>query len=315
MDLIRLDQEACRVFADVKREERPDVELEILLSRTEKKSIRVNRVKRPKIGDLVGQLNAVIFSIVDIEMVKGEPSERRRFLNLEISQISPQYIYNYARYKKVLEQRNKVLKDAKNRIGDLSMLGVLDQQLVAYGSVLTEKRLIFSRRLSEIAGPIYEQLSAGREKLVVQYQPNLDVKDAQSQEDIHSAFAQKLAKSRDNELVRGTTTSGPHRDDLSFVVNGLEVRNFGSQGQQRTAALAVKLAEIQLIEESAGEAPIALLDDVTAELDEERRAHVFDLTFGRCQTFVTTTTLKDLDQSVVSQSNIFSVEAGEITRK
>lgn len=312
-ELIRLDQENARVFADVKRVERPDVELEVLFSRMEKKSVRINRVKRPKISDLVGQLNAVIFSIVDIEMVKGEPSARRRFLNLEISQISPQYIYNLARYKRVLEHRNKLLKDAKINRGVMGSLPAWDEQLAHYGAPLVEKRYEFVNRLSEIAGPVYRQLSAGKEELSVIYEPNLDLQGARTSEEIAKIYLQKMARSREHEIIRGATLSGPHRDDMAFMVDKLDVRSFGSQGQQRTAALAVKLAEIELIEEQIGESPIALLDDVTAELDDERRRHVFDLTFGRCQTFVTTATLKDLDDEVVAQSNIFDVKAGVIT--
>lgn len=313
-DLIRIGQDWARVSGEVDREERGEVILEITLARNEKKRIRINRVKHDKIGDIVGQLNAVIFSSADLDMVKGEPSHRRRFLNLEISQVSPQYVYALGRYKRVLEQRNNVVREAKIGRTNIRSLAVWDEQLVSYGAVMLEKRLVFIRRLSEIAEPIYSRLADGTETLEIKYEPNVKLNEPGSAEAVKSAFEKQLAAARDHDLARGTTTKGPHRDDMTFKVNDMDVRYFGSQGQQRSVALAVKLAEIGLVEEMVGEPPVVLLDDVGAELDAERRAKVFDLTFGRCQTFVTATSLKDLPDEVVEKSSIFKVVSGTVER-
>jgi DNA replication and repair protein RecF len=314
VDLIKIDSEWARIAGEADREEREEVLLEITLARKEKKTVRINKVRHDKIGDIVGQLNAVIFSSTDIDMVKGDPSHRRRFLNLEVSQVSPQYVYALGRYKRVLEQRNATLKDARIRGISSNELDIWDEQLSTYGSVLIEKRLAFLGRLSEIAEPIYLKLSGGKETLDIEYEPSVGLKEEKSAEEIKRTFSGEMAESREHDLHRGTTTRGPHRDDIVFKVNGMDVRAFGSQGQQRSAALSVKLAEIELIEEMVGETPVALLDDVASELDEQRREQVFDLTSSRCQLLVTATSVSEIPSRVVSNSSVFNVSAGTVKR-
>jgi len=314
-DLIRIGDDQSRVYADVIRTAQNDVSLEMVLSRSEKKSVKVNKVRHPKIGDLVGQLNAVIFSSSDIDMVKGEPSLRRRFLNLEISQTSPQYVYALGRYKRVLDQRNNLLKEMKLSGGRSGGLDVWDNQLAEYGAAVIARRMKFSGFLATAAAKIYSSLSDGSEELVVTYKPNLDASQCANESEVAARFAETLAAKRDIDMSRGTTTTGPHRDDLILTVDGLAAREYASQGQQRSVALALKLAEIDVLEESAGESPVVLLDDVTAELDEKRRARVFELTMGRSQTIVTTTHLTELDQLVVGSSAVFEVVSGTVTAK
>lgn len=311
-DLIQVGEDTCRVAADVQREQRSDVLLEVTLSRREKKTIRINRTRHVRIADLVGQLNAVIFSSYDLDMVKGDPSARRRFLNLELSQVSPQYIYVYGRYKRVLEHRNGLLRSYKTRTGDLAQLETLDEQLAQYGAVLLERRMMFAKRLSELAAPVYSRLTEQQEELKVEYRPSFEVDISADSGQIRERFLKVLESGRPRELARGVTLYGPQRDDISFRVNGLDAKTYGSEGQQRSAALAVKLAEVSLVEEFAGEAPVVLLDDVTAELDEKRRSHVFDFTFGRCQTLVTSTELNGIPEEIVRNSAVFEVSAGEV---
>ena len=311
-ELIRVGEDFCRVAADVEREERSDVLLEVNISRKEKKIIKINRTKHNKIADLVGQLNAVIFSSYDIDMVKGDPSARRRFMNLEISQIHPQYIYSYGRYKRVLEHRNGLLRSYKTRRADLIELSTLDDQLVQYGAAILEKRHLFAKRLSELAGPIYTQLTEGQETLQVEYVPSFDLGESSVVKDIRNRFIEVIEAGRTQELARGVSLWGPQRDDVRFTVDGLDAKNFGSEGQQRSVALAAKLAEVALVEEMTGEAPVVLLDDVNAELDEKRRSHVFDFTCGRCQTFVTVTELPGLPDDIVRSAEIFDVTGGEV---
>lgn len=313
VDLIRVGENYCRISADVERQQRSDVLLEVIVSRGEKKVIRINRTKHARITDLVGQLNAVIFSSYDIDMIKGDPSSRRRFLNLEISQISPQYIYAYGRYKRVLDHRNGLLRSHKHKTADLTQLSTLDEQLASYGAVVLQKRLQFAGRLSEIAGPVYSQLTDSEEELEVEYEPSFQLNRVEKVEDIKETFLNTLESGRAQEIARGVTLWGPQRDDVSFAVNGLDAKTYGSEGQQRTVALAAKLAEVSLVEELTGEAPVVLLDDVTAELDEKRRSHVFDFTYGRCQTIVTATELTLLPDNIVRNAAIFDVIAGQVT--
>ena len=313
-DLIKVGMDWSKISAEVDREKCEEVILELTLARNEKKTVRINKVKHDKVGDIVGQLNSVIFSSADLDMIKLDPSHRRRFLNLEISQVSPQYVYALGRYKRVLDQRNSALKELRFGIGDVRSIDAWDEQLVNYGASMIEKRMVFIRRLAEMAEPIYNQLAGGLENLEIAYEPSVKLKNPRNIEDIKSSFIEQVKWARENDIARKTTTKGPHRDDISFKVNGMEVRAFGSQGQQRSVALAVKLAEIGLVEEIMGEPPVALLDDVGAELDEQRRQQVFDLPFGRCQTLVTATSLKELPSEVVEKADIFTVASGTVQK-
>ena len=315
VDLIKVDTDACRIACDLVRETQNDISLEMVLSRSEKKSVKINTVKHAKIADMIGQLNSVIFSAEDLAMIKGDPSERRRFLNLEVSQLSGQYIYALGSYKRALVQRNALLKTLKATGGSADTLSVWDEQLVTFGSIMLSWRAKFVGILAGLASPIHEQLTDGVESLQIRYEPNVPVGDEDTVEDISSNFRNALAQVRGQELARGTTVKGPHRDDISFVVNEMDVRYFGSQGQQRTAALAVKLAEIHLVQEMVGESPVVLLDDVMAELDEKRRSHVFDLTCGQCQTFASATSLDQFSDEAIAEATIFDVRKGQVTRR
>jgi DNA replication and repair protein RecF len=314
-DLIRVDTDACRIACDLVRETQNDTTLEMILSRSEKKAVKINTVKHSKIADMIGQLNSVIFSAEDLAMIKGDPSERRRFLNLEVSQLSGQYIYALGSYKRALEQRNALLKMLKTVGGSADTLSIWDEQLVTFGSILLSWRAKFVRTLAGLASPIHQQLSDGVEALHIRYEPSIPVEESDTIEDIASNFRRVITQVRGQELARGTTVKGPHRDDISFIVDDMDVRYFGSQGQQRTAALAIKLAEIHLVQEMVGESPVVLLDDVMAELDEKRRSHVFDLTCGRCQTFASATSLDEFSDEIVAEAAIFDVRKGEVTRR
>ena len=311
-DMIRIGESVSRVYAEVIRSSRNDVVLEVALSRSEAKSVKINKVRHPKIGDIVGQLNAVIFSNSDIEMVRGEPSLRRRFLNLEISQVSPQYIYALGRYKRVLDQRNNLLKDLKSGKIQKADIQAWDTQLAQYGSTIIARRAKFIGFLAESAARIYSDLTDGKEGLKVTYKPNMDPESFEDESQISEKFIKSLSSRRELDIARGTTTVGPHRDDITLSVNDLSAREFASQGQQRSIAIALKLAEIDLMEDSAGESPVVLLDDVMAELDDARRARVLEVTMNRCQTFITTTSLDEIGM-VTDELKIFDVTAGEVT--
>lgn len=315
MDMIRLGDSLSRVYAEVIRSARNDVTIEIDLSKEEKKTLKINGVKHAKIGDVVGQLNAVVFSDSDIDMVRGEPSRRRRFLNLEISQVRPQYVYALGRYKRVLDQRNNLLREIKAGSASRTALDVWDSQLAGYGATVIARRAEFVKFLRRASAEIYSALTAGAEQFEVSYKANVDAGEELNEQDVAARFIEALAQKRELDVTRGTTHAGPHRDDLTLTVNGISAREFASQGQQRTAAIALKLAEIDLIEQTVGEPPVVLLDDVMAELDESRRQRIFDCTIDRCQTVVTTTHLSEIGQDVVDKCAVFGVEAGTVTRR
>jgi len=315
LELIKIGNDVTRVQVDVKRSARNDVSLEMALSKTEKKTVRIDKSKQQKIGDLVGQLNAVIFSSMDIDMVRGEPSLRRRFLNLEISQISPHYIYALGRYKRVLDQRNNMLREVKIAGSGSDSLDVWDNQMASYGATVIARRGKFINFLSDSAARVYALLTDDGETLKVAYKPSLDVNIDASEEEIATKFNESLLARREYDIMRGTTGVGPHRDDITLSIDGLHVREYGSQGQQRSVAVALKLAEIDLMKESIDESPVVLLDDVMAELDEIRRARVFDIAMGGCQTFITTTHLDEMDERVSGTATVFRVDNGTVTRK
>lgn len=311
-EMIRWESECARVRGGVARREQNDIEIDVSIGRVEKKQIRVNTVRLTKISELLGQANALFIGPQDLEIAAGEPSVRRRFLNLEISQIQPQYCHLFASYRKVLEQRNTHLRDLSRRRVCDGVLDALDEQLVLYGSQIIERRLAFLERASELARGIHARLTDGGERLEIEYRPSIGRTGGRSQAEISERFAEKLAEVRAEELRRGVTLAGPQRDDMLISANDVDVRTYGSQGQQRTAALSLRLAELEMMEEAAGEPPIVLLDDVMTDLDEERRAHVFEMTVGRCQTLATTASLRFLGEDLVKAGTVFEVAGGGV---
>lgn len=313
VELIRWDQPAAVITGEVLRTKANDIEVEVALSRTGPKSLVVNTVRQPRAMEFIGQLKVVCFSVADLEVVRGEPSRRRRFLDLEISQLSPSYCHALGYYRKILEQRNRLLKmmrDRSTRMGAEETLVSWTDQMIVYGAKLVERRAQFLTKLNEFCQPIHEMLTEGRELLTVSYSPTF--KSAGGAEDIQEAFRTALATVKQEELRRQVSVMGPHRDDILFLVNGRDVRTYGSQGQQRTVALTIKLAEVELMRDLTDEAPVCLLDDVFSELDAKRRGHIFDVTLGACQTFISTTDVELLPASVLSDANVWNVQDGRL---
>jgi DNA replication and repair protein RecF len=309
IELIRWDQPASVVTGQVLREKANDIEVEVSLSRTEKKLLVVNTVKVTRAMDFIGQLKAVSFSAADLEVVRGEPSRRRRFLDLEIAQLSPSYCHALAYYRKILEQRNRLLKMGRGMRGTSEeTLDSWTEQMVRYGSKLLERRRQFLTKLHEFAQPIHALLTDEKERLTISYAPPFKVPE--ELEAVPEAFRKAVGEVRQEELRRQMSLVGPHRDDITFLVNGRDVRTFGSQGQQRTVALAVKLAEVELMRDLSGESPVCLLDDVFSELDARRRGHIFEVTLGTCQTFISTTDAELLPSSIARDASVWEVREG-----
>ncbi|GGC94799.1 DNA replication and repair protein RecF [Thalassobacillus devorans] len=310
-ELIQWDEEYAKIEGSIYKRNRR-FPLEIILSKKGKKA-KLNHLEQKRLSDYIGALNVVMFAPEDLNLVKGSPQVRRRFIDMEIGQIQPAYIYHLGQYQKVLKQRNHLLKDLqRHRRTDKTMLYVLTDQLIEHASTLLERRFKFLKLLRNWAGPIHESISRQLEQLEVLYDASVEVSEAMDLETISNRYQEKFSKIEDKEIDRGTTLAGPHRDDLIFHVNGKDVQTYGSQGQQRTTALSLKLAEIELIHSEVGEYPILLLDDVLSELDDFRQSHLLHTIQGKVQTFVSTTSIDGIEHHVLKEAEIFRVENGTI---
>lgn len=261
------------------------IEVTLHLQGEKKKTVSLNGSPVQRIGELMGQVNAVLFSPEDLKLVKDGPEIRRRFLDMEISQLYPAYFYALQRYVRSLNQRNTLLKKIAEDPSLLNTLDEWDYMLASSGAEIISRRMRYITLLQSAAQEAHDALTGGLEKLTLTYSRN--------EEDGQESLLRLLKASRKDDLHRMTTSCGPHRDDLRLLINGREVRNFGSQGQQRTAALSLKLAELEVMAQTLGESPILLLDDVMSELDVERRKMLLTRISG-VQTLITCTHLSDL---------------------
>ncbi|MCK4260896.1 MAG: DNA replication/repair protein RecF [Halanaerobiales bacterium] len=280
-----------------------------------KKDIKIDNNPIQRISDLMGYVNVVIFSPEDLQMVKGSPSFRRHFLNLEISQVNPYYYHNLQKYNQVLQQRNLLLKEIRKNKSKRDLLFIWNQQLVDLGSRLIKKRLEVIGKLDILARLIHRKITGGRENLIIGYDSTLGkVTNEMTHEEIQEMFETRLIKEQENEILRGVTLVGPQRDDLDLLVNNINIRKFGSQGQQRTTALALKIAELEFMKSEMGEYPILLLDDVFSELDLSRKKHLLGVIRDRIQTFITSTDL-DVIQEIQGKYNLFYIQNGQVIEK
>ncbi len=260
----------------------------------------------------IGQLNVVLFAPEDLNIVKGSPAVRRRFIDMEFGQMSAKYLYNISQYKAILKQRNQYLKQLqRHQAKDLVYLGVLSDQLAAYGAEVTVARYQFLQQMEKWAQKLHQEITKGREKLTFRYQTQLDSEQlSQDSETLYQSFQKLYEQQQGREIEQGTSLVGPHRDDVQFIVNDKDVQSFGSQGQQRTTALSVKLAEIDLMKEQTGEYPVLLLDDVLSELDDLRQTHLLKTFQNKVQTFLTTTSLENVKKDIIATPKVFNVTDG-----
>jgi DNA replication and repair protein RecF len=280
---------------------------------TKGKKARMNHLDQAKLANYVGQMNVILFAPEDLALIKGAPALRRNFIDREFSQMSPKYLYVANQYRAILKQRNQYLKQLQNKKSrDLLYLEVLTEQLSGYAAELIIRRLVLVERLARAAKPIHAAITQELEQLDIKYVSQLSEEERQDQETIKSALLARYIKLQEREIFMGTTLLGPHRDDLQFLVNDHDVAEFGSQGQQRTAALALKLAEIDLMKEETDEYPILLLDDVLSELDTVRQTHLLMAMQDKVQTFLTTPSLSDVARQLIKEPKIFKVQAGTL---
>ncbi len=300
------------ISGSVLKDNGSSTDIELVISENERKTARINSAKTARAVDLLGHLHAVFFGALDLRLVTGEPATRRRYMDLAISQTTPAYCSDLAGYKRVLLHRNNLLRRLRDAWFAHSGLEVFSAQLADFGSRLIAKRLSFAVELTDLAGTAHSSLSGGTETLSVRYAPSPNVGSAETPEEIARVFADALSRVADDEVRRGTSLVGPQRDDLRFRINGLEVRTFGSQGQQRTAVLSLKMAELSFMERHTGERPVLLLDDVMSDLDDQRRSRLIERIWGRCQTFVTCTNLRSFPKELLQDAAVFRVAEGHV---
>ena len=292
-----------------------NTKLELLISRKGKKA-KVNYLEKARLSQYIGQLNVILFAPEDLALVKGAPSVRRRFIDMEFGQIDALYLHALTEYRAVLRQRNKYLKELQTKKAtDKVYLEILSEQLSESGSQIIFKRLEFLQELEKYADKLHNQITQGKEHLQFQYESTLKEYQGKSVLELKQSLIEQYKTMMDKEIFQGTTLLGPHRDDVRFMLNDKNVQVYGSQGQQRTAALSVKLAEIDLMKEKTNEYPILLLDDVLSELDGARQTHLLKTIQNKVQTFLTTPGLSDVAQQLNNKPKIFRIDNGKITEE
>lgn len=300
-EMIRFGQEESHIRLHVKKADVP-YRIDMHLKKNKAKGIAVNGIPIRKASELFGIVNVVFFSPEDLNIIKNGPSERRRFMDLELCQLSKLYVHSLIQYNRILLQRNKLLKELNFRPEYEETLDVWDMQLLQYGKELIRCREEFTDRLNGIVKTIHSRISGGTESLVLSYEPNTTV----------SRFEEKLCQNRETDIRMKTTVTGPHRDDISFLVDGIDIRKFGSQGQQRTAALSLKLSEIELVKDMVKDYPVLLLDDVLSELDGRRQEQLL-AGMKEIQTMITCTGVEDFVNHRFPIDRIYHVVNGVVT--
>lgn len=300
-ELIKWDKQQAYIKTYVCKE-RLDKNIEIVILKEGKKAININGIKISKISELMGNLNVVMFSPEDLKIIKESPSYRRKFMDIELCKISGSYYFNLVQYNKVLNERNTLLK--KYQSNDSRIIDIYDEQLSKYGSYIVKSRGEYINKLNDKGKIIHRDITSGSENICFKYiSPVNDISN------IKNEIREILYKSRKNDIERRTTTVGPHRDDLSIYINNIDVRSYGSQGQQRTSALTIKFASLEIIKDLTGEYPVLLLDDVLSELDEKRQKYILN-SINNIQTLITGTGAQYISNYAKENISVFNVVNG-----
>ena len=299
-EMVRFGEQEAHIRTTVVKKEK-EYQIDIHLKQNRSKGIAINKIPIKKASELFGILNMVFFSPEDLNIIKNGPSERRRFLDAELCQLDKIYLADLTKYNKVLNQRNRLLKDMVYRSDLKETLSIWDMQLLESGKKIIQRRKKFVEELNEIVHDIHYRISGEKEELLLQYEPNID--------DIF--FEDELNRAKDRDLRYCQTSVGPHRDDLLFSIHGVDIRKFGSQGQQRTSALSLKLSEIELVKQSIHDTPILLLDDVLSELDSNRQNYLLN-NIHDTQTIITCTGLDEFVKNRFHINKVFEVINGTV---
>ena len=277
--------------------------IDMHLKRNKPKGVAVDGIPVSRAAELYGMFNIVSFSPDDLSIIKNGPAERRRFTDMELCQLDRSYMHSLTAYNRALMQRNMLLKQISGNKDLEDTLSVWDEQLIRYGSSIIEARKNFINDLGVIAAQIHESITGGEERLTLKYQPSTSA----------GSIAEDIALSRERDIFMKVSNVGPHRDDIGFIINDTDARKYGSQGQQRTVALTLKLAEIELVKKKTHDNPVLLLDDVLSELDRNRQNQLLGSITG-IQTFITCTGLEEFVNNRVKYDCIYHVEQGSVRR-
>ncbi len=299
-DIVNFNKEEAHIRTYLEKDG-IETRVDMHLRKNKSKGIAIDGQKIKKAAELLGLLNVVFFSPEDLSIIKSGPAERRRFTDMELCQLDQFYLYNLNHYNKIVNQRNKLLKDMYFNPSLRDTLNIWDSQLVSFGSKIIERRKLFVDQLNEIIGEIHNKLSGNKENLIIYYEPDTLIED----------YEKDLTANQERDIKLKQTTVGPHRDDFSFIIGNVDIRKFGSQGQQRTAALSLKLSEIELVRKMTKDNPVLLLDDVLSELDSNRQNYLLN-TIGDIQTIITCTGLDEFVNNRFEINKVFHIDDGKI---
>ena len=302
-EMVRFGFEEAHIRTIVEKNDK-EFQIDMHLKNRGAKGVAINRLPIKKASDLFGILNIVFFSPEDLNIIKNGPAERRRFIDSELCQLDKLYLSDLTKYNKILNQRNKLLKDIYFRPDLLETLPVWDEQLVDCGKRIIKRRKEFIEDLNEIIYDIHFKISGGKEELILKYEPNID--------DIF--FEDELSRAKNKDMKLCMTSVGPHRDDMLFSIGEVDIRKFGSQGQQRTSALSLKLSEIELVKRTIHDTPVLLLDDVLSELDSNRQNYLLN-SISDIQTLITCTGLDEFIKNRFQINKVFQVVEGHVTER
>ena len=298
-----------------------DKDLDIMLGINNKgKSAKIAGIKKTKLTDFVGELNVVLFSPEDLQIVKGSPSLRREFMNREFYQFSRIYHKYYLMYQHLLKQRNSYLKDMRKNPKDelsLAYLETLTSQLAKVALYITKERVSFVQDISKLTYKNMLNISNGQETLKIKYKSSvldaLNISEIDDESFTEENLTKVMMKKSFDDIMRGSTKIGPQHDDLEFYINDLDAKMYASQGQQRSIVLSLKLAEINYLKEKTGTYPVLLLDDVLSELDKNRQLKLLDAINENVQTFITTPSISDIKEDLLKKAKVFKIEDGNIS--
>ena len=302
-DLIRFEQNESHIETVVEKNG-INYQIDMHLKKNSPKGIAINKMPIRKASELFGIVNIVFFSPEDLNIIKNGPVERRRFVDLELSQLDKVYLSNLANYNRIVNQRNHLLKEAAYNSDVLKTLDIWDMQLVHYGNLIIQRRQEFVEQMNEIISGIHNKLTGGKESIRILYEPS----------NSYLTLEQALNKNKEKDLRIRSTSVGPHRDDIAFMIGDIDIRKYGSQGQQRTAALSLKLSEIELVKQSIHDTPVLLLDDVLSELDKHRQNYLLD-SIHDIQTLITCTGMDEFVNHRFSINKVFHVQSGQVKKE
>lgn len=313
-EMIQWEEDGAHISGQIEKKN-AHYPLELTFSK-KGKIAKVNHLEQKRLSEYVGKLNVVLFSPEDLDLVKGAPNNRRKFLDMELGQMSQVYLFDLVQYQRLLKQRNLYLKQLlMKKEQDVVYLDVLTEQLAILAASIIQARLTFIQQLEKWADELHYEISNQKERLRIRYKSTIDLEPTLDKDAIYLKLMEEHERVKTREREQGTTLFGPHRDDLVFYVDDKNVHQFGSQGQQRTTVLSLKLAEIECMKEVLGEYPILLLDDVLSELDDDRQTHLLKTIEKKVQTFLTTTSLDGIKRNQIEEPTIFYIQAGKVEKE